>query len=131
MVDDALFRDKGRGILVTPRQFVVRSAVLPVSTIARVDLVRIRPKRLGGILLGVAGASGATMTDYIPLPVMVVWAIGLSVAFVGAWRAICAKPSYAVRLATASGRRDAVITRDERHAERIVQALGLVIGTER
>jgi hypothetical protein len=130
-MDDALFRDKDRGILVTPRKFVVRSVVLPVSTIARVDLVRIRPKRLGGILLTLIGVVGATMTGSIPLPVTVLCAIGIGVAVVGAWLAISAKPSYAVRLATASGRRDAVVTDDERYAEKIVQALELVIGSER
>lgn len=119
-----LYQDAG-GVIVTSARLVVGSTVYPVRGLTAVQYVEL-PKSHGaskvlalfGIFCFIVNASQAPVGGAILAAIF----MGLAVAI-----AVRKQPELAIRILTAGGQIDAVVTKDRHRADQIVAALNRAV----
>ena len=139
MLPDKVLYTDGRGITVTDSTFQVNKTSYQLNGIIKHGFLIIRPERSPGMLLLVVGfiALVIGILSLIPpsfIPVMEIngqhvtanavamWAGG-AIAFIGLLVLVIGRERYAVRIATAEGEKNAVVSEKKEYISQIVDAL--------
>jgi hypothetical protein len=139
MIPDKVIYTDGRGITVTDSTFQVNKTTYRINGITKHGLMIIRPERVPGLLLLIVGFLVAMVgiLNLIPptlIPDMQVgdqlvsantvamWAGG-AVALIGLLILAILRERYAVRIATAEGEKNAVVSDKKEYISQIVNAL--------
>lgn len=122
MNEETLFQDGD--VLITTSRAKFGATTYPIGGITAVSTAAIPAKRNGGVLLAILGvlvlvlSSGSALAGE-PFALNGGHAFGALVATLGVVLAVLAKGKYAVRLATAGGQVDALVSEN---ADRIARA---------
>lgn len=147
MIPDKILYTDGHHVTVTDTQFKVRNTSYSLKGIFKHGLLILKPHRLPSILLLLIGLvvlmcgllkliSPATIPDikineaYVTANAMAVW-IGGSLALIGIIVAALIQERYAVRIATAEGEKNAVVSRHKEYIAQIVSALNIALPFEK
>lgn len=137
MTPDKVIYTDGRDVTVTDSALKVKSTSYKLSGITKVMLWTIRPDRWPGILLLVLGLAAAVLGFMNLLPsdmglrtdsgmidanTLAIW-IGLGLALIGVIILVSAHERYAVRIGTAEGEKNAVVSRKREYIAQIVDAI--------
>jgi hypothetical protein len=139
MIPDKIIYTDGRGITVTDSTFQVNKTTYRINGITKHGLMIIRPERVPGLLLLIVGFLVAMVgiLNLIPstlIPDMqmgdqlvsantvAMWAGG-AVALIGLLILAILRERYAVRIATAEGEKNAVVSDKKEYISQIVNAL--------
>jgi hypothetical protein len=139
MIPDKILYTDGRGITVTDSIFQVNKISYQLNGITKHALLILRPERLPGMLLLVVGFIVAVIgilnlisTNFIPdmqingehvtANTVAIWAGG-ALAVIGFVVLLIVRERYAVRIATAEGEKNAVISDRKEYIAQIVNAL--------
>ena len=129
----------GRGITVTDSTFEVNKTSYRINGITKHGLMIIRPERLPGLLLlvvgfivamiGIVGLIPASLIDSMQIGnelvsanIVAMWT-GAGVALLGLLIVTIVRERYAVRIATAEGEKNAVVSDKKEYIAQIVNAL--------
>jgi hypothetical protein len=129
----------GRGITVTDSTFEVNKTSYRINGITKHGLMIIRPERLPGLLLlivgfivamiGIVGLVPASLIDsmqvgseLVSANTVAMWT-GAGVALLGLLILAIVRERYAVRIATAEGEKNAVVSDKKEYIAQIVNAL--------
>jgi hypothetical protein len=129
----------GRGITVTDSTFEVNKTSYRINGITKHGLMIIRPERLPGLLLlivgfivamiGIVGLIPASLIDSMQIGnelvsanIVAMWT-GAGVALLGLLILAIVRERYAVRIATAEGEKNAVVSDKKEYIAQIVNAL--------
>jgi hypothetical protein len=137
MTPDRVIYTDGRDVMVTDSAFKVKNTSYSLSGITKLSFWTIRPERWPGILLLLLGVAAAMLgfLDKVPADMSIqtgsgmissstvaVWA-GLFLAVAGLLSLIFAHERYAVRIGTAEGEKNAVVSRRREYIAQIVDAV--------
>lgn len=139
MIPDKVLYTDGRGITVTDSTFQVNKISYQLNGITKYALLILRPERLPGMLLlvvgfivTVIGILNLISTDFIPdmqingeyvsANTVAIWAGG-ALAAIGLLVLLIVRERYAVRIATAEGEKNAVVSDRKEYIAQIVNAL--------
>lgn len=129
----------GRGITVTDSTFEVNKTSYRINGITKHGLMIIRPERLPGLLLlivgfivamiGIVGLIPTSLIDsmqfgneLVSANIVAMWT-GAGVALLGLLILAIVRERYAVRIATAEGEKNAVVSDKKEYIAQIVNAL--------
>jgi hypothetical protein len=139
MIPDKVLYTDGRGITVTDSTFQVNKTSYQLNGITKHGLLIMRPERLPGMLLLIVGFIVAIIgiLNLIP-PTLIpdtqiddqnvtantvaIWS-GAAVALIGLLILVIVRERYAVRIATAEGEKNAVVSSKKEYIWQIVNAL--------
>jgi len=138
LLDKVLYTD-GRGITVTDSTFQVNKTSYQLNGIIKHGLLIIRPERFPGMLMLVVGfivlvigilslipASFIPAMDIngeqVTANALAMWA-GVAIALIGLLVLVIVRERYAVRIATAEGEKNAVVSEKKEYISQIVDAL--------
>lgn len=140
VANEVLYTD-GQDIVVTPVSFQVKGTDYKLLGITKHGMAVIRGVRWPGILilllgmmislLGTAGLIPASLLSesdivingkFITANKLAIWA-GLSLAIIGLLSVLLAKERYAVRIATAEGEKNVVVSKKQEYVNQIINAL--------
>ena len=138
LLDKVLYTD-GRGITVTDSTFQVNKKSYQLNGIVKHGLMIIRPERVPGMLMLIVGFIVAVVgilslipTTFIPAMdidgevvsanTVAMWAGGF-IALIGLLILTVERERYAVRIATAEGEKNAVVSEKKEYIAQIVEAL--------
>lgn len=138
MPDKVLYTD-GRDITVTDSTFQVKKTAYKLNGITRHGLFVMRPERMPGMLLLIVGFIVAVIGILNLIPpslvadmqvdgksvtanTVAIWS-GVGIALIGLLILAIVKERYAVRIATAEGERNAVVSDKKEYIVQIVDAL--------
>jgi hypothetical protein len=107
-----------QGIVVSSSRFVVGATTYPLAGITSVSSFVIPAKRMAGILLLVLGLIVLLAGGYV---------FGAITAAIGILILVVVKPTYVVRMATAGGQVDALVSKDAHYIQRVVGALNQAV----
>lgn len=144
MIPDKVLYTDGRGITVTDSTFQVKNTSYRLDGIIKHGLLIMRPERLPGMMLlivgfivAVVGIMGLIPASFIPdiqikeqyvtANEIAMWAGG-ALALIGLLVAIIVRERYAVRIATAEGEKNAVVSDKKEYISQIVSALNEAFG---
>jgi hypothetical protein len=139
MIPNKVIYTDGRGITVTDSTFQVNKTSYHINGITKHGLMIIRPERLPGLLLlivgflvamiGILGLIPASLiggmqfgNELVSANVVAMWA-GAGVALLGLLILAIVRERYAVRIATAEGEKNAVVSNKKEYIAQIVNAL--------
>jgi hypothetical protein len=137
MTPDKVIYTDGRDVVVTDSTLKVKNASYRLNGITKLCLWTIRPDRWPGILLIllglIAAASGYlnmlpanlnmdTEDGYLSANTLAMW-IGAGLFFIGILALALSKERYAVRIGTAEGEKNAVVSTRREYIAQIVDAL--------
>jgi hypothetical protein len=139
MIPNKVIYTDGRGITVTDSTFQVNKTSYHINGITKHGLMIIRPERLPGLLLlivgflvamiGILGLIPASLiggmqigNELVSANVVAMWA-GACVALLGLLILAVVRERYAVRIATAEGEKNAVVSNKKEYIAQIVNAL--------
>lgn len=139
MIPNKVIYTDGRGITVTDSTFQVDKTSYHINGITKHGLMIIRPERLPGLLLlivgflvamvGILGLIPASLiggmqigNELVSANVVAMWA-GAGVALLGLLILAIVRERYAVRIATAEGEKNAVVSNKKEYIAQIVNAL--------
>lgn len=139
MIPDKILYTDGHDVTVTDSTFQVKNTSYSLRGIIKHGLLIVRPQRLPGILLMLAGiilmfcgfmnlfpinAFGDIRSngEYIDANVIMMWAGG-ALFFIGLLIIALIRERYAVRIATAEGEKNAVVSYRKEYIAQIVNAL--------
>jgi len=115
-MDEANFMNEG-GVVVTNTRAVINGTMYAMANVTSVSMGAIPPSRGGAVGLALVGALIAGVADGGGQ------AFGGLLLVVGVLWAILVKPTFLVRLGSASGEATALASKDETYVARVVQAL--------
>lgn len=138
IANEVLYTD-GQDIVVTPSTFQVKGTVYKLLGITKHGMAVIRPERWPGLILlflgvtcAILGTTGLVPTSLIPdmeiggsfitANKLAIW-IGTGVAILGALVMMLVKQRYAVRIATAEGEKNVVVSKKQEYINQIINAL--------
>jgi hypothetical protein len=144
MIPDKVLYTDGRDVTVTESTFQVKNRAYELRGITKFGLLIRRPDRfpgvlllLGGIVLAVCGYFGwipenvmegdsvnAAATDP---NAMAMW-VGAGLALLGVVIMAIVRERYSVRIATAEGEKDAIVSTRKEYISQIVDALNRAVG---
>lgn len=144
MIKDKVLYTDGHDVVITESTFQVKNKFYKLNGITKHGLQTVQPNRAPGILLFVVGVliSLCGIVNLIPLtwmePIylgntyldvngMAVWS-GLAISLIGILITSLAKEKYAVRIATAEGEKNAVVSRKKEYIRQIDHALNEAYG---
>ncbi|HEY9048913.1 MAG TPA: DUF6232 family protein [Ohtaekwangia sp.] len=147
MIPDKVLYTDGHDVTVTDSTFRVKSTSYSLKGIIKYGLLIMRPQRLPGILLLLLGlilvfcgfidlfpanAFGEIRADeeYINANTLVMSA-GAALMVIGTLVAVMIRERYAVRIATAEGEKNAVVSHRKEYIAQIVNALNEALRFER
>lgn len=137
MTPDRVIYTDGRDVTVTDSALKVRNTSYKLSGITKLSFWTIRPDRWPGVLLlllglaaAIAGLMGVVPTDFtlrtdngmISSNTLALW-IGIALAAIGILVLMMAHERYAVRIGTAEGEKNAVVSRKREYIAQIVDAV--------
>lgn len=139
MIPDKVLYTDGRGITVTDSTFQVNKTSYQIEGITKHGLFILRPERLPGMLLLIVGFVVAMVGILNLIPqsliadvqlrgetvnanVVALWA-GVAVALIGLIILCVVRERYAVRISTAEGEKNAVVSSKKEYISQIVNAL--------
>jgi hypothetical protein len=140
MIPDKILYTDGHDVTVTDSTFQVKNTSYSLKGIIKHGLLIVRPQRLPGILLMLAGlilglcgfmnvfpinAFGEMRTDsgeFINANTIIMW-IGVAFFVIGIIVIALIREKYAVRIATAEGEKNAVVSYLKEYVAQIVNAL--------
>lgn len=139
MIPNKVIYTDGRGITVTDSTFQVNKTSYHINGITKHGLMIIRPERLPGLLLlivgflvamiGILGLIPASLiggmqigNELVSANVVAMW-VGAGVALLGLLILAIVRERYAVRIATAEGEKNAVVSNKKEYIAQIVNAL--------
>ena len=137
MKPDRVIYTDGREVTVTDSALKVRNTSYKLSGITKLSFWTIRPDRWPGVLLLLLGIGAATLgfLNIVPADMSVqtdqgvlnsnslaVW-VGIALAAVGILLLLMGHERYAVRIGTAEGEKNAVISRKREYIAQIVDAV--------
>jgi hypothetical protein len=139
MIPDKVLYTDGRGITVTDSTFQVNKTSYNIEGITKHGLFVLRPERLPGLLLLIVGFLVAVVGilnlipssfigdtqvngETVSVNNVAIWAGG-SLALIGLIILAVVRERYAVRIATAEGEKDAVVSDKKEYISQIVNAL--------
>jgi hypothetical protein len=144
MIPDKVLYTDGHDIVITESTFQVKNKSYNLTGITKHGLLTLRPDRAPGLLLfflgviiSLAGILNAIppswMNDiyingnYIGINTIATWG-GIAIALIGILITSLVKEKYAVRIATAEGEKNAVVSKEKEYVRQIVQALNEACG---
>lgn len=144
MIPDKVLYTDGRGITVTDSTFQVKNTSYRLDGIIKHGLLIMRPERLPGMMLLIVGFIVAIIgmmnlipasfipdmqikDQYVTANEVAMWAGG-GLALIGLLIAIIVRERYAVRIATAEGEKNAVVSDKKEYISQIVNALNEAFG---
>ena len=137
MAPDKVIYTDGRDVTVTDSTLMVRNTSYHLKGITKLSFWTIRPERwpavlllLFGITAAVLGFLGLIPTDMnmvtdegvVSGNTLALW-VGMSLALVGFLVLLFSRERYAVRIGTAEGEKNAVVSRKREYIAQIVDAL--------
>jgi hypothetical protein len=139
MIPDKVLYTDGRGITVTDSTFQVNKTSYNIEGITKHGLFVLRPERLPGMLLLIVGFLVAVVGilnlipssfigdtqingETVSVNNVAIWAGG-ALALIGLIILAVVRERYAVRIATAEGEKDAVVSDKKEYISQIVNAL--------
>jgi hypothetical protein len=139
MIPDKVLYTDGRGITVTDSVLKVKSHSYRLNGISKHGLLVMRPDRVPGLLLLIVGFIVAVVgilnlipSSFIPdmkinnelvtANVVAIWAGG-ALALIGVLILAITRERYAVRIATAEGEKNVVVSTQKEYVSQIVNAL--------
>ena len=139
MVPDKVIYTDGRGITVTDSTFQVNKTSYRINGITKHGLMIIRPERLPGLLLLIVGFIVAIIgilglippslignvqigDNLVNANIVAMWT-GAGVALLGLLILAIVRERYAVRISTAEGEKNAVVSTRKEYIAQIVNAL--------
>ncbi len=137
MKPDRVIYTDGRDVTVTDSAFKVKNASYNIKGITKLSFWTIHPDRWPGFLLMLLGITAAVCaylgmfpsqmgvrTDNGVIPANTLWLwVGVFVALVGFIALILARDRYAVRIGTAEGEKNAIVSRKREYIAQIVDAI--------
>lgn len=144
MIPDKVLYTDGHEVTITESTFQVRNKSYNLNGITKHGLLTIRPHRAPGLILfilgvfiSLAGILNAIPTQwmndiyvngsYIGINTIATWA-GIAIALIGILVTSLVKEKYAVRIATAEGEKNAVVSKEKEYVKQIVHALNEACG---
>jgi Family of unknown function (DUF6232) len=139
MIPNKVLYTDGRGITVTDSTFQVNKTSYQINGITKHGLFILRPERVPGMLLLIVGflvaivgilnlipssllADVQIKGDTVNANVIALWA-GAAVAIIGLIILCVVRERYAVRISTAEGEKNAVVSNKKEYISQIVNAL--------
>jgi hypothetical protein len=137
MIEDKVIYTDGHDVTVTSSDFKVRNTMYKLNGIVKHGLTRLRANRVPGILLFILGGAliALSLLDYFPqswdfrlgettivFNVFGAW-LGAAIALIGTIQVIAERERYALRIATAEGEKDVVVSKRKEYISQIVDAL--------
>lgn len=139
MIPNKVIYTDGRGITVTDSTFQVNKTSYHINGITKHGLMIIRPERLPGLLLLIVGFIVAMIgivglippsligsvqigDEQVSANIIAMWS-GAAVALLGLLILAIVRERYAVRIATAEGEKNAVVSDKKEYIAQIVNAL--------
>lgn len=139
MIPDKILYTDGHNVVVTDSTFQVKNATYSVRGIIKHGLMILRPHRFPGVLVLIVGMAlllcgllelipNNSMEPvkfneaYLNVNTLAVWG-GLALALLGILIIGLMRERYAVRIATAEGEKNAVVSHKKEYIAQIVQAL--------
>ncbi len=146
MIPDKVLYTDGRGITVTDSTFQVKNTSYRLNGITKHGLLIMRPERLPGLLLLIVGFLVAIIgilnlippslipnmqirDEYVTANTVAMWAGG-ALALIGIIVLAIVRERYAVRIATAEGEKNAVVSDKKEYISQIVNALNEAFGRD-
>lgn len=137
MKPDKVIYTDGRDVTVTDSALKVRNTSYNISGITKLTFWTIHPDRWPAILIMLVGITAAVLgylkivpadmsmrTDSGVIPASTIWqVVGVFVAVVGFLILLFSKDRYAVRIGTAEGEKNAVVSRRREYIAQIVDAV--------
>jgi len=137
MASDKVIYTDGRDVTVTDSALKVRSTSYNLNGITKFSFWTIRPDRLPGILLLLLGIATALLGYLKKIPAAMdiqtengmlggntlAWGVGIALAIAGLLILLLAKERYAVRIRTAEGEKNAVVSSKREYIAQIVDAV--------
>lgn len=144
MIPDKVLYTDGRGITVTDSTFRVKNTSYRLDGIIKHGLLIMRPERLPGMMLLIVGFIVAVIgilnlippsfipdmqirDQYVTANEVAMWAGG-GLALIGLLVVAVVRERYAVRIATAEGEKNAVVSDKKEYISQIVNALNEAFG---
>ena len=122
---EILYYSKGNEVTITGSGFKVKKAHYQLSGISGHSLSIVSPARIPYVVLMVMGAilffCGAF--NILPSANFLVMALGILLFASGLMGVIMAKEKYAVKITTATGEKNVVVSQDHEYVSQIVSAL--------
>ena len=139
MIPDKVLYTDGRGIMVTDSVLKVKHASYRLNGISKHGLLVMRPERLPGLLLLTVGFIVAVVgilnlippsvipdmkidNELVTANVVAIWS-GAGLALIGLLILAVTREKYAVRIATAEGEKNVVISSQKEYISQIINAL--------
>ena len=139
MIPDKVLYTDGRGIMVTDSVLKVKHASYRLNGISKHGLLVMRPERFPGLLLLVVGFIVAVIgilnlippgiipdvkieNEVVTANVVAIWAGG-GLAFIGLFILAITRERYAVRIATAEGEKNVIVSSQKEYISQIIKAL--------
>jgi len=139
MIPDKVLYTDGRGIVVTESILKVKNNSYRLNGISKHGLLVMRPERLPGLLLLVVGFIVAVVgilnlippsfipdmkidNELVTANVVAIWSGGI-LAVIGLLLLAITRERYAVRIATAEGEKNVVVSSQKEYISQIVNAL--------
>lgn len=137
MAQDKVIYTDGRDVTVTDSALQVKNTSYRLSGITKLSLWTIRPDRWPAILLLLLGLAAAVLGFMRMVPAefnvqtnegllssntVALW-VGIALALLGLIMLLLAKERYAVRIGTAEGEKNAVVSRKREYIAQIVDAI--------
>ena len=141
MIPDKVLYTDGRGITVTDSTFQVNKTSYLINGITKHGLFVLRPERLPGLMLLIVGFIVAVVGilnlipasfisdmeingDVVTANTVAIWT-GAALALIGVLILAIVRERYAVRIATAEGEKNAVVSDKKEYISQIVDALNV------
>lgn len=137
MAPDKVIYTDGRDVTVTDSTLKVKNTSYNLDGITKLSLWTIRPDRWPGVVLLLLGLAAAVLGYLRMLPAsmnvqtnegvvsantLALW-VGIALAVVGLLILLLVKEKYAVRIGTAEGEKNAVVSRKREYIAQIVDAI--------
>lgn len=137
MKPDRVIYTDGRDVTVTDTAFKVKNTSYSIKGITKLSFWTIHPDRWPGVVLMLLGITAGVIaylglfpgemgvrTDTGVLPANTLWLwVGILVAVVGVLTIVLARERYAVRIGTAEGEKNAIVSRKREYIAQIVDAI--------
>lgn len=137
MTPDKVIYTDGRDVTVTDSELKVKNTSYHINGITKLSFWTIRPERWPGMLLMLLGITAAVLgfLNLVPADMnirtgegvvgattLALW-VGITLTVIGSLALLFSKERYAVRIGTAEGEKNAVVSRKREYIAQIVDAV--------